>query len=376
MKEPNELSMLSESMLHEALENAELLLNYATEHGFEIQKDWIQIIIKSKKCEKEDTWTTEDEIEFWMAYKELSKLVQPVSIHGLKAGRRRAVVRPTPFQTFFKIKSTSSLAQTSVRSYRFWTLLFILSVVIIQVITLKGTTTLNNIQSTYKRMNEVDNRTDELRLLMNADEDNERAQLEYYRLESEKGKLDQELSGSIELLTPWVDFLRSVIGQKSRHDAALAADTVSKSTMPAGGPGSAPSSKADAMVNDNVSTIQEAQNYTQIIQLYILPLLYGLIGGFIFVLRTLEKDIRTQVFSQGSNIKYTLRIHLGALAGLIVGLLWGDIEKQQITFLESLSTAGFAFVAGYGVEFLFDAIDRFVGSIGGEKKTNSPNPCK
>ncbi len=361
-------------MLSEALDNAELLMNYATEHGLDIQKPWIETVINAKKCEKNNSWTTEDEIEFWIAYKELSKLVQPVSIHGLRAGRRRMIQNPGRFHTFFKIQTEASLAERSARSYRFWTLFFILTVVVIQVITLKGTTTLNNIQTNYNRMSEVDNRIDELRLLMNADEDNERAQLEYYRLETEKGKLDRELSGSIQLLTPWVNLLRSVVGQKNRYSADNPEETVAAPVT--GPPGTGTPSKADAMVSENVSTIQEAQNYTQIIQLYILPLLYGLIGGFIFVLRGLEKDIRTQVFSQGSNIKYTLRIHLGALAGLIVGLLWGDIEKQQITFLQSLSTAGFAFIAGYGVEFLFDAIDRFVGSIGGDKKTQPPAPCK
>lgn len=362
-------------LLEQAIENAELLLNHAAEHGKDLSEKAVSVIIQSKKLHDNNEWTTEAEIKFWSAYKELSGLIKPVTVQSLRASKKRFIRNRGKLKRIFNIKYKASLSRRSVRSYQILALFFIVSVVIVQVITLKGTTTLNNMQNNYKRMSEIDYRMDELRLITEADTENERAMLEYYRLESEKGRLDREIGGSIKLLVPWVSFLRKTIGQKESLPGKEETDTELSSLPPTGGPGASPQKSADAIVSENVSIIQEAQNYTQILQLYILPLLYGLIGGLIFVLRGLADDIRRQVFSNYSNIKYSLRIHLGALAGLIVGLLWGDIEKQQITFLESLSTAGLAFIAGYGVEYLFNAIDRFIGTIGSSNSDNE-KPCK
>lgn len=357
-------------MLANAVENAELLLNYATETGLDIREDWVETFIAAKRCKEKSKWDTQTEIKFWMAYKGMSKIVQPVTIDSLRATKTRPVVRPNLFQKLFKIKMRTSFSKRSVKQYLTWATVWIIVMLIIQVFTLKGTTLLNTIQNNNKRIYEIDYRLGEVKLMIKADETNERAVLERYRLESEKGTLYEEIKGSIELLKPWVYTIRKItainrffISSKKMQDAQDQDYAILQVTE---GPGSgSPGGSAPETQKGNyISVIQESQNFTQILQLYVLPLLYGLIGGFVFVLRGLVFDIKNRIFSQYSNIKYSLRIHLGAIAGLIVGLLWGDIDNQQITFLESLSTAGFAFVAGYGVEYLFNGIDRLIGSLG------------
>ncbi len=395
-------------MLSESVFNAKLLLNYATEHGLEIEEEWIAILIDAKQCDATNKWEPNLEIKFWMAYKQLSKTVRPVSIQSLKATKEQKIVFPNYFQNLFKIKSKNSLTQKAVTRYSLLTLFWILLMLIIQMFSLNGTTLLNNIRANKSRIDKIDERKDEIQLILSSDPaGNKRAELEKYRLEAEKEKLDKEIKSSIKLLEPWVGTIRTITFKKTKKEIAEEkkvrniskeniVQTQSKLMLDYPKNDSLIPTKEDSMylseeelanfnkkqINDNsktdydnnmsvpetnistnIETIQEAQNFTQILQLYLLPLLYGLIGGFVFVLRGLASDIKSVTFSDYSNIKYTLRIHLGALAGLIVGLLWGDIEQQKITFVKSLSTAALAFLAGYGVEYVFDGVDKLISSI-------------
>ena len=122
----------------------------------------------------------------------------------------------------------------------------------------------------------------------------------------------------------------------------------------------------------NIKVLQEAENFTVILSLYILPMLYGLLGGFAYVLRNLWEETRKMVYSKESNVKFALRIHLGALAGLVVGLFWGDMQTKQLNFTENLSPLALAFIAGYSVEFLFKIIDKIISSIDKVNENETP----
>jgi hypothetical protein len=100
-----------------------------------------------------------------------------------------------------------------------------------------------------------------------------------------------------------------------------------------------------------------------IISLYLLPLLYGLLGAYAFVLRTLNDDIKQMLYSSESDIKYVLRIHLGALAGLAVGLFFVPEDTTSAYLPITLSPLALAFLAGYSVEFFFSAADRFISGL-------------
>jgi hypothetical protein len=109
----------------------------------------------------------------------------------------------------------------------------------------------------------------------------------------------------------------------------------------------------------NTAALQEAKFILQGIQLYILPLLYGLLGAAAYVLRTLTTEIRNLTYEIESNIRYRLRIQLGAVSGLAIG--W--FSDAGLTFSAStlsLSPLALAFLAGYSVEVLFSLMDRMI----------------
>ena len=360
----------STEILYEAISNAELLLNYSTEYGVDVDEQCIATIIEAKNKKLDKGHDLESEIKFWIAYRTISKAVQPVTLDSLSSMKETEIKNPNWVQRFFKKTRKDSFYEYSAKKYRNFVLFWMIVLLSVQIFSLKGTTLLNTIQMSFKRIAEIDNRVGELRLLVTADNNNESASLERYTLESEKAKLDQEIKSGIELLEPWVKIVRKLFVLTTKEDkkktVVKASETAQTLTV---GPPPIGENTAEVSMNNQISIIQEAQNFTQIIQLYILPLLYGLIGGFVFVLRSITSDVKSMLFSKFSTIKYSLRLHLGALAGLIVGLLWGDIAKQQITFLESLSTSGFAFIAGYGIEYLFDGLDKLVAGIGKKPET-------
>ena len=57
----------------------------------------------------------------------------------------------------------------------------------------------------------------------------------------------------------------------------------------------------------------------QTIQTYILPLLYGLLGAYAYVLIQISKEIKLLTYLEALNVNYRLRLQLGALSGLAVG---------------------------------------------------------
>lgn len=365
---------MSTEFISDALKNAELLLEYSAKSGLDVKEEWVAVIIAARRAERYADWTSDLEIKFWVVYKNLSALVKPVTVESLRASHKRTVTNVNYIRRLLNLKRKPAPSTKSVRNYLILALSFIILLLGIQVFSLKGTTLLNNIQKNNNRIAEIEDRKRELRLILKSDEDNERAKLERYALESESARLDQEIASSIELLRPWVLTIRSIasFGQDAvpsylkEEETSAEDNAVTVSNGPGFGPPgqSTPENNMNAMI----AIVQEAQNFTQIIQLYILPLLYGLIGGFVFVLRGLAYDIRHRVFSGFSNIKYALRVNLGALAGIIVGLLWSDIESTQITFLESFSTGAIAFVAGYGVEYVFNALDNLINNLSGSVK--------
>ena len=106
----------------------------------------------------------------------------------------------------------------------------------------------------------------------------------------------------------------------------------------------------------------------QAIVSYLLPLLVGLLGACVYVIRVISDEIASSTFTAESTIRYGLRLALGPLAGIAVGLLvvpelfaGGEPAAQpQLAVLQSLSPLALAFVAGYGIELVFALMDRVI----------------
>lgn len=89
---------------------------------------------------------------------------------------------------------------------------------------------------------------------------------------------------------------------------------------------------------------------------YLLPLLYGLLGGCAFVLRKLSDEI--EKYTRETRDRYTLRLMIGSVAGLAVG--WFIRPGSGDVSLLSLPPLALAFLAGYGSDLFFALLDKIV----------------
>jgi hypothetical protein len=91
---------------------------------------------------------------------------------------------------------------------------------------------------------------------------------------------------------------------------------------------------------------------------FLLPMLYGLLGACAFVLRKLSDEIDKLTYANDARVRYSLRLNIGLLSGLAVG--WFIKAGAGDATLVSLSPLALAFVAGYGSDLFFVALDKIV----------------
>src|ERR1700686_2209440 len=101
----------------------------------------------------------------------------------------------------------------------------------------------------------------------------------------------------------------------------------------------------------------------QILQTYVLPLLYGWVGAMAFVLRSLIVTVKNKSFRVELNVEYRLRVYLGLLAGLVIGWFLSSKGDARQAGVADLTPAAVSFLAGYSVEIMFSTMDRIVSGF-------------
>ena len=97
------------------------------------------------------------------------------------------------------------------------------------------------------------------------------------------------------------------------------------------------------------------------LNIYFLPLVYGLLGACAYVLRTLSREIREYTYSPASEIQLQLRLYLGALSGFAIA--WFVNDQTAPTLRSSITPLALAFLAGYSVELVFALMDNLVNAF-------------
>ena len=103
--------------------------------------------------------------------------------------------------------------------------------------------------------------------------------------------------------------------------------------------------------------LSQSNSIPRILSQYILPMLYGLLGSLTYILRTLAMEIHEVTFTSTSAERYSLRWPLGMLAGVTVSLFF---DPTSFVGLAAITSLAIAFLAGYGVELFFTALDGLV----------------
>jgi len=351
-KEPN---LKSTAFLRDSLLDAEIILSHASEFGISINPKYIKAVVNAKRNEQNNSWNEQEEIDFWIAFQVLSKAIQPVSIDSLRAASEPKEQKFTGINKYLRRKK-KSLVKKSVTWYQSFALISMFVMIALQIYALIGTAQLAKYNEGVAKILEIQNKMQSLILITSTDPDNKSASNEKSDLETLQEEITLEMKSEIQLLESWLNFTPNII---SKGNIAISRTMVVEQAISTG---NSPLDNGNSVNIRNVVIIQQTKSLVIILNQYILPLLYGLLGGFAFVLREVSREAKAMTYTPISNIKYGLRIHLGALAGLVIGFLWGDLQGKSFGVVESLSPLAVAFLAGYSVDFLFRLLDSIIGT--------------
>lgn len=198
----------------------------------------------------------------------------------------------------------------------------------------------------------------------------------------------QSLGTQLDNLNQAVTYIQSQID-------ALQINIVSPSTTPDPNPNTTALTKVGAQIVKSLSDEKirlEAEKYDlqiksiqndsgpaqlagrfvlDILEKYLLPLFYGILGAAVFVLRSLTRQVRHMTYSEATGIQHLSHLALGALSGILVG--WFSNLLSSDSFVSSVSPMAIAFLVGYNIELVFAKIDEYlVTQIRGLREKTSP----
>jgi len=393
------------------ISDAKAVVHYAVRQGQNVSDENIETLTLAIEAYGTDKWTQKTEVDFLKALRRMSKALQPASVDSIKA-----TISPS---------GGSSIARRAVLTYTFWTiviLLFLISVQIYWIIgqnitaritTLKSETVkveaeikeLNNqsgffsvnAQERYEQIDvllsglvdKIDVVTDRETPTMIAESqaqlrnkisaDIERAVAPVFR------RIDQLDAERQELLEK-SDKLILEVDEKLRVHEEVSEDMIAEyvllkswgidwSLLLGWAPKFMEISDSEQEIlydarSDELS-LSSAKLTLKSLSSYILPLLYGLLGAYAYILRSLTKQIQRVTFSADSLVTFRLRWPLGMLAGISVGWFFGpDTLPPGLSALQPLAVA---FLAGYSVELLFTAMDKLIGAF---TASDTPKPAR
>jgi hypothetical protein len=311
------------------LAEAELLLGHASRQGLPLATADIAGVVQARHALRSGAWTPQIEIAFWEAFHRLARLVQPVSVTLLQNDARNQEHHP-------------GRLRRHVLYYQIGSIAFLLLMLAFQAYWLMGSMLIEDIRQFNDKIATLMLEQRNLRELIPPEKQTD--SLELHRLALELDDYFNRKQASYDILEEWKPsaFLPPMLTFSDLWSSATARAT----------------------------TEIEMRFTLQVLQLYLLPLCYGLLGAFAYLLRGFTRDLRNPSLLAETKVNYRLRLQLGALAGLAIG--WFISPELS---LGALSPLALAFLAGYSVEVLFAAMDRVIArfaSHGGGAGSETP----
>lgn len=372
--------------IDKAVNNAQRLLAYIAWNGtIKLDPKVTEKLIEAKYQLTSGKWNATMESEFLMQYDMLAKMVYPVTIESIDA--------TMPDQNNGKRKRTK--AETAVRWYRRYTMISLLFLIFTQIYWIIGSDLRRNLQDIFTKREAAKVQITEIKNFGIKGADSKEKQnnsKQLMTLESKVIILNQQLDANYQLLLIWNRVWSLGLKFEGKLLHYFQTEYNLKKEKLTGNSNKALKAENKKQLEklelrralhearmELFGNMLSADFALNALQGYVLPLLYGLLGAFIFVLRTLLKEIKSLTYSFDSEIRYRLRLTLGSLGGMIVGWF---LKPEDATALASLSPMAIAFLMGYNVDVLFSIMDRFIDSIkewtntkSAEEKNSEPSPA-
>lgn len=361
------------SRLEAAIQDAQILVAYAAERGGQVDETVIHVIVASGSLFAQNTMDDDAETAFWLAYNTLAKSLAPVTVNSLQA-----VLDPQQGSTR-KLLGLSvpkiSLARSAVRWYTILAIVTLCTLLTIQIYWLFGKQITGDIQTITEKHTEAKAKWEAARQqtlklpVSSIKKPEEGGANKATDKAAEKGAKNTPSQDSdstsltsgnvvqdISLFTLKAQEQTYLLHKKSSYESLHVWSRIWAIFLP--NPQIEVDDPGEKRIYDNSILLQSSNLLLDALQRYLLPLLYGLLGTCVYVLRTLSSEISARTYSEASNIGFRIRLYLGTLGGMVFA--WFVIPDQSDGLFKSLSPFALAFLAGYSVEILFAAMDRFL----------------
>jgi hypothetical protein len=330
---------MDDTTLAPACSDAGLLIMHLMRAGVTVTPETLAAIEDAQAADA----TADARTKFLMAYGELAKLAAPVTAESLRACSNECA---TPWKRWpWSTAKPFSQAERAVLRHHTWGSVALIVLLLVQIYWLIGATLISGIKrqdvhpTTQQSANVTQTSATPVEAKTPAD------------LADEKAREDTH----VWLLSAWSAVWRWIpnLYQHWFPDQNVSNDRFWELTI-------------------------GAKFVLEILQTYLLPLLYGWVGAMAFVLRSLIVTVKNRSFRPELNVEYRLRIYLGLLAGLVIGWFLRPKGDSGQFGVADLTPAAISFVAGYSVEILFSTMDRivsgFVTAFGGSTVDTPQTP--
>lgn len=358
--------------LAKAIEDAQLILAFSAEKGKELDEKLTRDIINAGAKPK---LSEQEEVAFWRTFRELSAQVAPISAESIEAITREVEsnlqFKFWNFLTFLQWWrwGSSTYARRVVRRQQGIALITLIVLIVIQSFATFGSLIVSDIATRKEQLKDVQARmlameTPESKALDEGEDADGRSgpgdarekgsrqrPSAYKLLKVEQENLYTYLEADYELLARWNYWPDRLFGVEDIYADDSDDD-----------PGAA--------LQNNMTRPQRTTVFLELLQKYILPLIYGLLGACVFILRDLSAKLKAYTFTKTSRINFHIRQYLGMLGGLAVG--WFVTPEQPSGAFMALSPLALAFLAGYSIELLFTAMDTLIGAFAGKRQAGAP----
>lgn len=347
----------NESALRVAVEEAEILLAFASGRGIALAPEVVKALVRSKTLLSGDPAapdTFEQQAAFWEAREKLAEAVRPVTIASLKATTQtlsRTGMLGDTLDRWFGEKPFTR-ADRAVHQFRTWAFWALLGLLVVQVYWIVGSRVTGDIKPLLLSVAENQQQQDQERDRLEQQRARSPASAdaadspELQGLEAKSQEFERQMLVRHEILQKWNEVWRKPL-------AILR-------VLPAGAENGEPGNHY-LLLQKAMLTAEFASHA---LERYILPLLYGFLGACLFVLRTLATDIKALAYTPEQNTLYRLRVYMGMLAGLII--IWFLPVTEADPGLKSLTPFALAFLAGYSIDLLFALMDKLIAAFSGK----------
>lgn len=326
MKAPNVLKI--------ALEDAELLLTYASRNGVDVDPKCVSGLTKAVSgsgTNDDERMSAEELADFHTNYRALAQTVAPVTASSIRDSDD-AFAEARPLFLRWGPLRRSAPASGAVLVFTAQTFLALVCLLYLQVIWAFGNTLVDKLA---------------------------KAKQEFVQLGAELSRVpadeaaSRRLAATIENTVAEIQTLYRSIS-KWRQSVPIPKEKIDPPPID-------PSNYwQDGAIAGQLRT--SAENMVTMLQVYFLPLLYGWLGASSYVLRQLIQEIRAKTYRRAMNRAFFIRVVLGVVAGLSIG--WFYYRPESDAGGAHVTPLALSFLAGYSVEVLFSAMDKFISAFG------------